>query len=330
MTLDAPSSVPLQNSSALLSSSPMELEDEAEAEGAFNPITGEINWDCPCLGGMAHGPCGEEFKAAFSCFVYSTDEPKGMNCVDKFQDMQTCFRAHPEVYKGELEDDEMDEELDEGLRAEREKLAGEIKERKDAEAKRAAQEHEEPPSRGRRLLELSDPPPKPKKESKPKARPAAKVEARPDVEEIADSVKSTSQDAATEIKNRASSAADSAKDAAQSARSKASSAASSAKAKASSAATSVKDTFSPSSEPHPGMSEEHEITAQRRAVQDGTKTSEFIDPDLDAQPKPWHDARDPSRQQPPDGDEGGNLQTKTDNDNSDPKTNKKGLKKTEK
>ena len=25
----------------------------------------EINWDCPCLGGMAHGPCGEEFKAAF-------------------------------------------------------------------------------------------------------------------------------------------------------------------------------------------------------------------------------------------------------------------------
>jgi len=25
-------------------------------EGAFNPETGEINWDCPCLGGMAQGP----------------------------------------------------------------------------------------------------------------------------------------------------------------------------------------------------------------------------------------------------------------------------------
>lgn len=65
--------------------SPEQLEQEAGNEGAFNPETGEINWDCPCLGGMAHGPCGEEFKAAFSCFVYSNEEPKGMDCVDKFQ-----------------------------------------------------------------------------------------------------------------------------------------------------------------------------------------------------------------------------------------------------
>lgn len=65
--------------------SPEELEAEAGQEGAFNPETGEINWDCPCLGGMANGPCGEEFKAAFSCFVYSTDEPKGVDCIDKFK-----------------------------------------------------------------------------------------------------------------------------------------------------------------------------------------------------------------------------------------------------
>jgi len=61
------------------------LEEEAGQQGAFNPETGEINWDCPCLGGMAHGPCGEEFKAAFSCFVYSTEEPKGMDCIEKFK-----------------------------------------------------------------------------------------------------------------------------------------------------------------------------------------------------------------------------------------------------
>jgi intermembrane space import and assembly protein 40 len=66
--------------------------------GAFNPETGEINWDCPCLGGMAHGPCGPEFREAFSCFVYSEDEPKGINCVEKFQGMQNCFREHPEIY----------------------------------------------------------------------------------------------------------------------------------------------------------------------------------------------------------------------------------------
>ncbi|KAF2664151.1 hypothetical protein BT63DRAFT_407029 [Microthyrium microscopicum] len=85
---------------------PSALEDEAGQQGAFNPETGEINWDCPCLGGMAHGPCGEEFKAAFSCFVYSENEPKGMECVDKFKGMQDCFRAHPDVYGAELEDDE--------------------------------------------------------------------------------------------------------------------------------------------------------------------------------------------------------------------------------
>ncbi|KAK7744313.1 Oxidoreductase [Diatrype stigma] len=86
--------------------SPEALEEEAGQQGAFNPETGEINWDCPCLGGMAHGPCGEEFKAAFSCFVYSKEEPKGMDCIDKFQHMQDCFREHPEVYGDELRDDE--------------------------------------------------------------------------------------------------------------------------------------------------------------------------------------------------------------------------------
>ena len=65
--------------------SPEALEEEAGQQGAFDPETGEINWECPCLGGMAHGPCGEEFKAAFSCFVYSQEEPKGMECIDKFQ-----------------------------------------------------------------------------------------------------------------------------------------------------------------------------------------------------------------------------------------------------
>ncbi|KAF9729351.1 hypothetical protein PMIN02_012002 [Paraphaeosphaeria minitans] len=89
-----------------------ELEEEAGQQGAFNPETGEINWDCPCLGGMADGPCGDEFKAAFSCFVYSTEEPKGMDCIEKFKDMQDCFRKYPEVYGSELESDADDDEDD--------------------------------------------------------------------------------------------------------------------------------------------------------------------------------------------------------------------------
>lgn len=77
---------------------PLTTEEEEENVSAYDPVTGEINWDCPCLGGMAHGPCGEEFKAAFSCFIYSEEETKGADCIDKFRGMQDCFRLHPEVY----------------------------------------------------------------------------------------------------------------------------------------------------------------------------------------------------------------------------------------
>ena len=81
-------------------------EDATSTAAAYNPETGEINWDCPCLGGMAHGPCGEEFKDAFSCFIYSEAEPKGVDCIGKFQGMQECFKKHPEVYAEQLKDDE--------------------------------------------------------------------------------------------------------------------------------------------------------------------------------------------------------------------------------
>lgn len=76
-----------------------EGEGEGSAQGgAFNPETGEINWDCPCLGGMAHGPCGLQFREAFSCFVFSEADPKGIDCVEKFKAMQECFREHPDIY----------------------------------------------------------------------------------------------------------------------------------------------------------------------------------------------------------------------------------------
>jgi len=94
------------------SSPPADGEEEGDAGtgGAFNPETGEINWDCPCLGGMAYGPCGEQFREAFSCFVFSEDEPKGINCVEKFKAMQDCFRAHPETYGEEILRDEEEED----------------------------------------------------------------------------------------------------------------------------------------------------------------------------------------------------------------------------
>ena len=37
---------------------------------------------------MAKGPCGSEFRNAFSCFHYSEEDMKGSNCIPQFKDMQ--------------------------------------------------------------------------------------------------------------------------------------------------------------------------------------------------------------------------------------------------
>nr|XP_046239820.1 coiled-coil-helix-coiled-coil-helix domain containing 4b isoform X2 [Scatophagus argus] len=71
-------------------------------EGLILP-SGEINWSCPCLGGMASGPCGTEFKDAFSCFHYSKEEVKGSECLEQFRAMQECMQRYPELYPQEDE-----------------------------------------------------------------------------------------------------------------------------------------------------------------------------------------------------------------------------------
>lgn len=91
---------------AIPSSVTLEEDDEEGLEGLIK-ANGEINWDCPCLQGMAYGPCGEQFKAAFSCFHYSEADPKGSDCIPQFRDMQECFVKYPEIYG---KDDELDEE----------------------------------------------------------------------------------------------------------------------------------------------------------------------------------------------------------------------------
>lgn len=112
-----PESTPPSNGDQPAAGGPEALEEEAEQQGAFNEETGEINWDCPCLGGMAHGPCGEQFRAAFSCFVFSKEEPKGVDCIEHFKTMQNCFREHPDIYGAELDDDEVAEAQAEEERA---------------------------------------------------------------------------------------------------------------------------------------------------------------------------------------------------------------------
>eukprot|EP00041_Stephanoeca_diplocostata_P004528 m.46619 g.46619 ORF g.46619 m.46619 type:complete len:149 (-) comp15173_c0_seq2:462-908(-) len=73
-------------------------KDDSGHQGAVGP-DGEIDWDCPCLNGMASGPCGQEFKDAFSCFVHSEDEPKGSGCMGQFKVMHDCIEANAEYFE---------------------------------------------------------------------------------------------------------------------------------------------------------------------------------------------------------------------------------------
>lgn len=73
------------------------LPEPEPSPGLLLP-SGEINWNCPCLGGMATGPCGLEFRDAFSCFHYSASEPKGSDCYDAFKTMQSCMSEYPALY----------------------------------------------------------------------------------------------------------------------------------------------------------------------------------------------------------------------------------------
>jgi len=69
---------------------------------------GDINWGCPCLGGMASGPCGYEFREAFSCFHYSKADPKGSDCIEKFSTMQECLNKYPNLYPMDDDDEGLD------------------------------------------------------------------------------------------------------------------------------------------------------------------------------------------------------------------------------
>lgn len=89
--------------------SKISLPEPEPSPGLLLP-NGEINWNCPCLGGMATGPCGIEFREAFTCFHYSTADPKGSDCQQAFETMHECFSQYPALYESKGGSDLDDEE----------------------------------------------------------------------------------------------------------------------------------------------------------------------------------------------------------------------------
>jgi len=82
------------------------LEEGLEAAATYqgDPL------DCPCIAHMKEGPCGGDFVVAYRCFLDSTEEEKGSDCIESFRAMQQCFMNNPEYYDQFLKDDDDDED----------------------------------------------------------------------------------------------------------------------------------------------------------------------------------------------------------------------------
>merc|ERR1719220_1372279 len=86
--------------------SKVSLEKADEPPPGLILPNGDINWNCHCLGGMAVGPCGLEFREAFSCFHYSKSEVKGSECLEQFAKLQMCMKEYPELYEERQKEEE--------------------------------------------------------------------------------------------------------------------------------------------------------------------------------------------------------------------------------
>eukprot|EP01135_Chromosphaera_perkinsii_P011273 Nk52_evm54s2367 gene=Nk52_evmTU54s2367 len=119
-------------------------DDDEEMSGAVGP-DGEIDWDCPCLKGMVDGPCGMDFREAFSCFVHSESEPKGVDCIESFKTMQECMGRNSDYYgrRDEDEDEEEDEREEEEKSEEKAIASSPVKEEKETSSIKEADEEKD-------------------------------------------------------------------------------------------------------------------------------------------------------------------------------------------
>ncbi|XWS54388.1 hypothetical protein CRYUN_Cryun10bG0085800 [Craigia yunnanensis] len=67
--------------------------------------------ECPCVAELRNGACGVQFTEAFLCFLKSTAEEKGSDCVHPFVALQNCIKCNPEVFpKNIVEEKEVKKE----------------------------------------------------------------------------------------------------------------------------------------------------------------------------------------------------------------------------
>lgn len=63
--------------------------------------------ECPCVTRLRDGVCGSQFSTAYDCYVGSTAEEKGSDCIEFFKMLQQCAAEHPgEFDMGNLAEEE--------------------------------------------------------------------------------------------------------------------------------------------------------------------------------------------------------------------------------
>lgn len=87
--------------------------EQEEAQGAIRE-DGSINWECPCIQREVVGPCGVEFRTAFSAYVEMKkegDTKPSENFMAAIKEFNSCSVKYPEYYfsGGKDEEDEDDD-----------------------------------------------------------------------------------------------------------------------------------------------------------------------------------------------------------------------------
>ncbi|XP_043694102.1 mitochondrial intermembrane space import and assembly protein 40 homolog [Telopea speciosissima] len=62
--------------------------------------------ECPCVAKLRKGPCGDQFSEAFVCFLKSTAEEKGSDCVHPFVALQNCIKENPDAFPKDVLDED--------------------------------------------------------------------------------------------------------------------------------------------------------------------------------------------------------------------------------
>ncbi|KAI9169955.1 hypothetical protein LWI28_020075 [Acer negundo] len=102
------------SSSSNISQSATSMESLIAEAVAYGDDENEVcskSLECPCIADLRSGHVGFSFQRRFFCFLKSTSEEKGSDCVHPFVALQNCIKANPDAFSKEvLEDDEVKKE----------------------------------------------------------------------------------------------------------------------------------------------------------------------------------------------------------------------------